>query len=414
MIRELGGAVRHQVMNLFRLAAGEPVAPVPMGSMTLDRDDVVIARKCLARPESWQDESAVAQFESDFASFCGADEAVSFKAGRVAFSAVLDAFEIGGGDEVIVPGFTCVVVPNAIEFSGAKPVYCDIELDSYGPSAASVRSLITSSTRAIVIQHLFGLVCRDYDEIVELATSRGIPLIEDCAHATGARFRDLSVGLRGDAGFFSLEQSKVINSTCGGVAVSRRPEIARKLREFQLDSSWPAFEEVRGALESVVWNYFRFKHPQRWWRGDLARFRFGRHAFTSTSRQEMDGAMPDGYRARMSPAVAQVAANQLGKIEIYNNKRRKIARRWDAWCDQNGYSKPLVIPESLPVFLRYPIIADPGFKRDPRRMSRRYGIKPGVWFVSHLHPSTRPVQGCPNADVAVERCINLPCLLDDD
>ncbi len=414
MIEELGRVIRHQASNLVRFATGAPVAPIPMGSMTLDLDDVTIARQCLADPESWTDENAVIQFESDFARYCGVPEAVSFKSGRVALSAVLDALGIGAGDEVIVPGYTCVVVPNAIEFSGAMPVFCDIELDTYGADAASLRALITDNTRAIIIQHLYGLVCRDYLELIELAAERGISVIEDCAHATGARFRGLSVGLRGDAGFISCEQSKVINSTCGGVAISRRPEVARKLRQYQHESPWPEAAEVSSALKSIEWNYFRFKHAQRWWRGDIARLRLGQNAFVATSRQEMVGEMPHGYRARMSPAIARVARNQLSKIEVYNSKRRGNAQRWDTWCDQHGYSKPLVIDDSLPVFLRYPILAEESWKQNPTRMSRRFGILPGVWFTSHLHPSTRRVQGCPNADTAVKKCINLPCLLDDD
>ena len=414
MIGAVRGVVRHQASNLVRLVTGMPVAPVPMGSMTLDMDDVVVARECLANPDDWTDEEPVARFESDFATYCGADEAISFKSGRVALSAVLDALGIGAGDEVIVPGYTCVVVPNAIEFCGAVPVYCDIELDTYGADATSLRALISDKTRAIVIQHLYGLVCCDYMEIIELAEARGISVIEDCAHATGARYRDVSVGLRGDAGFISCEQSKIINSTCGGVAVSRRPDVTHKLRQYQLDSPWPEATEVSRALKSIEWNYFRFKHPQRWWRGDLARLRFDDSAFVATSQQEMLGQMPDGYRARMSAAVARVARNQLSKLEDYNNKRRANAGRWDAWCDQHGYSKPLVVDDSLPVFLRYPILAEESFKQKPDRMGRQHGILPGVWFSSHLHPSTRPVYGCPNADTAVRKCINLPCLLDDD
>lgn len=414
MIRALFGVVRHQSGNLVRLLTGLPVAPVSMGSMTLDLDDVGIARQCLANPESWTDEEPVIQFESAFADYCGIDEAVSFKSGRVALSAVLNALDIGDGDEVIVPGYTCVVVSNAIEFCGAVPVYCDIELDTYGADVAGLRDLVSDNTRAIVIQHLYGLVCRDYMEIIEFASEHGVAVIEDCAHALGARFRGLPVGLRGDAGFFSCEQSKVINSTYGGVAVSRRPEVASKLRQYQRDSPWPDAAEVSNALNSIAWNYYRFKHAQRWWRGDIARLRFGRNAFVATSRQEEAGEMPRGYRARMSPAIARVARNQLSKIDHYNEKRRSNARRWDTWCNLHGYSRPTVIDESLPVFLRYPILAEEELKQKPSQMSRRYGIQPGVWFTSNLHPSMRRVYGCPNADTAVEKCINLPCLLDDD
>ena len=413
MIRELGMAARHQAGNLLRLASGVPVAPVPMGSMTLDIDDVRMARESLLDPGA-ADDSWPARFESRFARTVGTGDAVSFRAGRVALSAILDALQIGSGDEVIVPGYTCVVVPNAIQFSGAEPVYCDIELDTYGAAVDSVRERIGKRTRAIVVQHLYGLVSRDYEAVVSLARERGIAVIEDCAHATGARLGDTSVGMGGDAGFFSREQSKIINTTAGGIAVSRRPEIVERLRAYQDASPWPDDADVRSALESIVWNFFRFKHRQRWWRGDVARLRYGRRPYVSTSSGEMGGAQPDGYRARMSPAIARLGDNQLHKMESYNERRRARAERWHAFCDKHGLSRPLVIPASTPVFLRYPVLVEPQYKQKPSRMYRRYGVWPGVWFVSHLHPSSRAAQGCPNADEAVARCVNLPCLDDRD
>ncbi|MEL7447568.1 MAG: DegT/DnrJ/EryC1/StrS family aminotransferase [Pseudomonadota bacterium] len=413
MMTELGKVVRHQAGNLLRLARGTPMAPVPMGSMTLDLDDVAIARECLDRPEM-VDDAWTARFEARFADVVQTGEAVAFRAGRVALSAILDALDIGPADEVIVPGYTCVVVPNAVLYRGATPVYCDIELETYGADLESIRQSLSDRTRAIVVQHLYGLVCRDYEAILSLAAEHGIAVIEDCAHSTGAKFRGVPVGLHGDAGFFSSEQTKVINTTCGGIAVSRRPEILQRLRNFQNASPAPDQREVQSALQSVVWNYFRFRHPQRWWRGDVARLRYGRQPFVATGEDEMAGREPAGYRGTMSAAIARVGCNQLDKLQRYNERRRRNARHWEAWCEEHGFAQPRVIAESEPVFLRYPVLVDAALKRSPANMYRRYGVWPGVWFKSHLHPSTREVSGCPTAATAVEQCVNLPCLTDDD
>jgi hypothetical protein len=91
--------------------------------------------------------------------------------------------------------------------------------------------------------------------------------------------------------------------------------------------------------------------------------------------------------------------------------RRENAQRWDAWCDQHGYKKPVVIPESTPVFLRYPVLVDPRLKYDTRWFLKNLGVRQGLWFRSHLHPVDTPVEGCPNAARAVAGCVNLPTLM---
>jgi dTDP-4-amino-4,6-dideoxygalactose transaminase len=112
----------------------------------------------------------------------------------------------------------------------------------------------------------------------------------------------------------------------------------------------------------------------------------------------------------MPAPIAALGLNQFRKIDRYNAQRRDTARRWDNWCNDRGYQKPRVLEGSVPVFLRYPVLVEPERKRDRAWAVRELGLEAGVWFVSHLHPSKRRVEGCPNADQAVARCINFPCL----
>ena len=81
--------------------------------------------------------------------------------------------------------------------------------------------------------------------------------------------------------------------------------------------------------------------------------------------------------------------------------------------DEKGYSKPLILADSTPVFLRYPLLVKPAMKMDTDWARRELGVNLGVWFRTNLHPSPRHVKGCPNADRAVAECVNLPCLLPD-
>ena len=154
--------------------------------MTLDLDDVGIAKKWLNSREQWDDRNIIQQYESEFAAWNGSRFAFAFMGGRVGLSACIHALDLKPGDEVIVPGYTCVVVPNAFQYAGVKPVYADIELETYGLDAERVEERISTKTRAILIHHLYGLVCRDIEPLLDIAKRKGLRVIEDCAHSTGA------------------------------------------------------------------------------------------------------------------------------------------------------------------------------------------------------------------------------------
>jgi dTDP-4-amino-4,6-dideoxygalactose transaminase len=112
----------------------------------------------------------------------------------------------------------------------------------------------------------------------------------------------------------------------------------------------------------------------------------------------------------MVAPIAAIGINQLKKIDHYNSLRRKNALQWDSWCENNGYDKPLALKDSIPVFLRYPIMVSSEKKKNSSWVTDEIGVRAGVWFLSHIHPVTWSVEGCPNADKAVQRCINLPTL----
>src|SRR6185369_10783753 len=192
----------------------------PLTGQTLDLDDLELARNWLKLPAGWDALAPVTKFEQAFATWNGSREAVAFGAGRKALSACIHALGLQAGDEVIVPGYTCIVVQNAFDFAGITTVHCDIELETFGPDYQSVRRLITSRTKALLIHHLYGLVCRDFESLLTLARERGLKVIEDCAHATGAQFQGRHVGNFGDVGFYSTEWSKVLCTITGGVAVT--------------------------------------------------------------------------------------------------------------------------------------------------------------------------------------------------
>ncbi len=406
--------VRNQARNLSRLLRGQAVVVPSLGSMTLGRDDIELAQYLLANRAEWDWSDYREQYERKFAAWNGSYCAFAFQDGRVALSAAFVALELQPGDEVILPGYTCVVVDNALRFAGLKPVYADIEQQTYGLDIDSVRQRITVKTRAILLHHLYGLVCRDFDDLLTLARKKGLRVIEDCAHSTGATYRGVKVGNFGDIAFYSSEQSKVFSTSRGGIAVANNPEIANRLgREAD---RIPVSEElfVERQLHSVILNYYRHRCAEKWWRGDVAELKYGRSKMLSTSLMEQEQRKPTDYMRRMSPAIARLGINQLAKVDDMNEQRRVTACRWEDWCDRHGYVKPTVIENSVPVFLRYPVMVSPEMKTKTSWALDELGISVGLWFLGNLHPNMGRVPGCPRADEAVQRCINFPCLLEHE
>ncbi|MEX2151185.1 MAG: aminotransferase class I/II-fold pyridoxal phosphate-dependent enzyme [Steroidobacteraceae bacterium] len=380
------------------------------GSQTVDREDISLARSLIAGAKSWSDERAIRSFEKSFASWNGSLGARSFMGGRVALTAAIAALQLKAGDEVVIPAYTCVVVPNAFSFAGIAVRFCDVELETFGPDIDALQRSISSGTRAILVQHLYGLVARDLEKILELARRKRIHVIEDCAHAMGAVLHGRKVGTFGDIGFYSTEQSKVISTFNGGVAATNNPELLQRLDRFQRASPFPSNGRIQTLLTNFVLEYQLQKNSWRWLTSEFHRYRHRQDILQSTTEEELNGIRPAHYGQRMPSPLAELALSQMKKIDAYNQLRRANAAHWARVCEERRYKAPLVIEGSVPIYLRYPVMVPASRKQDVRWCLREFGVKPGVWFTGELHPVARPMPGCPNARQAVERCINLPTL----
>jgi dTDP-4-amino-4,6-dideoxygalactose transaminase len=401
-VSKTNGLAQSRYSNAFTIKA--------FTSATLDKDDVAVARQCLADDSRWHDRDTVIQFEKAFATWNGSKHAFAFMHGRIALSACLYALGVTAGDEVIIPGYTCIAVPNALSFMGIKIVYSDIELDTYGLDASLLEAKITSKTRVILLHHLYGLVCRDYEAILAVAAKYGLKTIEDCAHSTGAEYNGIKVGNRADAGFYSTQKSKVITTIEGGLAVTNHDGVAQKLQEYYDQAMEPDQHLIGKLLNDVIIDYYRFRHPMRRWIGPIVQKWYKKIQTSSITPEEMTGRMPDNYNQKMPAPIAAIGINQLKKIDALNDRRRQTALKWNHWCDEHKYRKPLVVAGSLPVFVRYPVLAEATDKSDTGRLQDELHVNIGVWFISHVHPVGWEVKGCPSARIAIEQCINLPCL----
>ena len=177
-------------------------------------------------------------FESEFAAFLGdGAHCVSVSSCMAALHMAYVHFDIGLGDEVIVPAQTHTATAHAVEWAGAKPIFVDCDLATGNLTADAIAASITPRTRAISVVHFLGIPC-DMPAIMAIAERHGLRVIEDCALAVGARFAGRHVGLFGDVGCFSFYPVKHITTGEGGMFVTRHLAVAEavgRLRAFGVD-----------------------------------------------------------------------------------------------------------------------------------------------------------------------------------
>jgi dTDP-4-amino-4,6-dideoxygalactose transaminase len=175
----------------------------------------------------------VTAFEHDFAAFCGAKHAIGLGSGTEALWLVLLALGIGPGDEVITVPSTFMATAEAITYTGATPVFVDIQERTYTMDASRLAAAITPRTKAIIPVHLFGQMA-DMDPIMEIARQRGLHVIEDACQAHGAQYRGRNAGTVGIAGCFSFYPGKNLGAFGeAGAVITNDPELKRKVEIFR-------------------------------------------------------------------------------------------------------------------------------------------------------------------------------------
>jgi len=168
-------------------------------------------------------------FEEEFAKYVGTKYAVAVNSCTAALHLAMRALSIGPGDEVIVPDLTFAATANAPIFCGAKPVFADIDEDTFNISSKQILEKITPKTKAIIPVHYGGQPC-DMKEILEIATDYKLHVVEDCAHSLGAKYAGKQTGNFGTMGCFSFYPTKIITTFEGGMITTNDEKVEKKLR----------------------------------------------------------------------------------------------------------------------------------------------------------------------------------------
>jgi perosamine synthetase len=312
-----------------------------------------------------------------------------------------------------MPGFTCVVVANAIRFAGATPVYVDIAPGTYNLDPAKLEHSITTRCRAVIVQHTFGIPA-DLDALLEIAQRHRIVVIEDCAHALGSTYKGLPLGGFGDTAFFSSQWSKPYATGLGGLAVTSDERIAQRLRIVSEQFTDPPGNQVM-RLRAQYGLYRRFFSPQLYWQavGILKRMSRWNLFVGSSHESELKAAEPVDKEWRMSAFQARVGVGLIKGLHENVAHRRKLGEFYADYLSGHGWELPRTPGHSECTFLRYPIrIANKAELLQKAEYSR---VEVGSWFESVLHPIRNSLERfdyqegqCPVGERAANEVINLP------
>ena len=202
---------------------------IPLFKIYWDNNDINSLTKVIKRGSFWANGPEIKQFEDDIANYTERKYALSFNSGTSALHANILAHDITAG-EVIVPSFTFISTANAVVLTGAKPIFAEIEDESYGLDPEDVKEKITSKTKAIIPVHYGGAPCKEIKAIREITEDHNIILIEDAAESIGSKIGKELVGTFGNSAMFSFCQNKIITSGEGGMIVTDSKVVFEKLK----------------------------------------------------------------------------------------------------------------------------------------------------------------------------------------
>lgn len=252
----------------------------------------------------------VAEFEREFAAYCKTGFAVGVNSGSDALILALRALEIGPGDEVITTPFTYIAPAEAIHAVGAKLVFADISRETFNLDAEDVARRISERTKAIIPVHLFGLLS-DPQPLLQLAEKKKIPVVEDCAQSVGSSRHGRKAGSFGRMGCFSFYPTKNLGAAGdGGAIVTDDLALAQRLQMLR--------------VHGIQRRYFHDLH---------------------------------GQNSRLDEIQAAILRIKLLRIDAWNNRRREIARRYNAGFEGLPLTLPATVDDSH-AFHVYAMLSD--------------------------------------------------------
>jgi len=354
------------------------VRRVPLYKIFWDQDDVDRVSEVIKQGMSWATGPKVDEFEQIVAKYLGRKYGVAFNSGTSGLHAILLAYGIKSGCEVIVPSFTFIATANSVLFCGGRPVFADIEDKTYGLDPEDVERRVTRKTKAIMPIHYGGGACM-VNELKEVAEDHKLLLIEDAAESLGATINGKKVGSFGDAAALSFCGNKVITTGEGGMIVTDERDVYEKLKLIR----------SHGRVETE--DYF--------------------------SSSLMGEYVTLGYNWRMSNIIGALGISQMAKLEKAIAMRRKNAEYMtERFSKARGIAPPNSPIGHRHVYQMYPVQIEKGARiRDTlqKHLSEK-GVTTKAYFSPvHLTQFYRKEFGfaggeLPQTERLSERVLSLP------
>jgi len=301
----------------------------------------------------------VARFEEKFAGYVNTSHGIATNNGTSALHAALASLGVSEGDEVITTPFTFVATATSIMMQRARPVFCDIDPQTYNIDPDLIAEKVTEKTTAIVVVHLYGLPC-DMGPIMEIARDKGLKVVEDACQAHGAEYHDQKAGSIGDAGVFSFYPTKNMTTGEGGMITTSDPEVAERARIFR-------------------------NHGQ--------------------SRRYVHETL--GYNYRMTNIAAAIGLSQLKHLDEFNARRRENAAHYDKNLD---VKTPFVPEGRKHVYHQYTIEVE-GREEFLKHLEEN-GVGYGIHYPvpAHKQPFLKDYGELvlPNTEEASRRVVSIP------
>jgi dTDP-4-amino-4,6-dideoxygalactose transaminase len=235
----------------------------------------------------------VKEFENKWNNFTGAKNSIAVTSCTTGIHMSLAALGIKEDDEVIVPSFTWIATANSVEYLGAKPVFCDIELSTFNIDIKKIERLITNRTKAIIPVHLFGFPV-NMDELMEISKKNNLFVVEDAACGFAAKYKNVHVGNFGDTGCFSFHPRKAITTGEGGMVTTGNTELAEKLRSMRDHGA--AISDLKRHMQNKPYLLPEFPYL--------------------------------GYNYRMTDIQASIGSTQMDRADKIYESRKKIAEKY--------------------------------------------------------------------------------------
>ncbi len=342
------------------------------------------------------------------------DDIFLYWKGRVALYSFLKAINIKEDDEIIIPAYTCVVVANAIIYLGAKPIYVDIDIDTYNANIDNIKRAITSNTKAIICQNTFGL-SSNIEEIIEIANKHNLYTIEDCTHGFGGTYKDKPNGTYCDAAFFSTQWNKPFSTGIGGFLLINNKVLIENVNIVNKNLLPPSIKQ-KTILKILYFAKNKFLLGSTYWiLIKIYRFLSKNNLVVGSSSgiEIASNKIPKNYFMSISDVQIKEGLKNLNKLNITLEIRTKNAQIYSNYLLAKHKN---FVPEQQfknHSFLKYPLLVKN--RETVFRLAEKYRIELGDWLNSPIHPVQDNfknwflnINDFPNAEFVSKHIINLP------